>query len=196
MRKLPGKNPLWKWIAGYGLIILFGKFFLFPSAWSGVNRFLVLSELAKDSSFQSEVKKITGEDTSEKDKDFWKRLSDEKKEAVKVVVRERFEKVDWLPVHLLVNLITFSILGLLSGIFLRGIILSGIIPLFLSLSTLPVLGSVDFMVGSKYITIAVGLSTQLIAVYLFSYLGFRTKERIIQKKSLKEGTTSPNDSQV
>jgi len=119
------KNSLWKWVLVYFLIILFGTF-LFSGTWGGVNGLLVASRIAADPSFYSEVTKSIGEPLPEKDSDYLKRLPPEKRDRIFALVRERFKDVNWLPIHLIVNFITFAILGFLAGIILKDFILSGI----------------------------------------------------------------------
>lgn len=175
------KNPLWRWLVVYGLIILFGGL-LFSAAWGGVNGLLIAAKLATDPSFDSEMMKLIGEPPSGNDKDFLEKLPAEKRIAIEALVKERFKKINWLPIHLLVNFTTFSILGFLAGLFLKDYLLSGIIPLSLLFLTLPILEANEFMVKSKALTVIIGLSTQVLTVYLFSFLGYGVREKMIRKK--------------
>jgi hypothetical protein len=183
MKRLLKKNPLWKWLVVYVLLILFGGL-LFSATWGGVNGLLVAAKLATDPSFQTEMMKIIGEESTGNDKDFLNEVSVEKRIAIEKLVRERFEKINWLPIHLIVNFITFSILGFLIGIILRDFIFSGILPLALLFLTLSILKANEFMVQNKILTIVIGLSVQLLVVYLFSFLGFRLRERMIRRKAI------------
>jgi hypothetical protein len=143
MNELLKKNPLWKWLVVYGLLILFGGL-LFSATWGGVNGLLVAAKLATDPSFQSEIMKIIGEEPTGNDKDLWEKLPAEKRIAIETLVKERFKKINWLPIHLIVNFITFSILGFLTGIILRDFIFSGILPLALLFLTLSILKANEF----------------------------------------------------
>ncbi len=185
------KNPWWKWILSYVLIIILGSL-LFSATWGGVNGLLTAARLVTDSSAMSEMMEIIGkediEKLSEKDSlikkgDVIEKLSPEKRAAIENFIKDRFRKSNWLPIHITVNFITFSILGFLAGFILRDFLLSGIIPLSLLLITLSILNADEFMVKTRILTIITGLTTQLITVYLFSLFGCRLRARIARRKA-------------
>ncbi len=185
------KNPWWKWILTYGLIIILGSL-LFSATWGGVNGLLTVARVATDPSVMSEMMDIIGkeeiEKLSEKDslmkgRDFIEKLSPEKRTAIENIFKGRFRKANWLPIHITVNFITFSILGFLAGLILRDFLLSGIIPLSLLLITLSILNTDEFMVGTRVFTIITGLTTQILTVYLFSIFGCRLRAKVARRKT-------------
>jgi tetratricopeptide (TPR) repeat protein len=180
------KDPWWKWILTYVLTIIFGSF-LFSATWGGVNGLLTAARLVTDPSVMSEMMKIIGKEDieilSDAKRDATGKFSPEKMAAIENLFKKHFKKINWLPVHITVNFITFSILGFLVGIILRDFLLSGIIPLSLLLITLPVLNADAFMVETRTLTIIIGLTTQIITVYLFALFGCQLRAKISGRKA-------------
>jgi len=190
MNNIFKQNSLKKWLIVY-LSLILGGYFLFSAVWGGVNGLMVAGRIAIEPGFDKEIMKIMG--TQPQEKDFWEKLPQQTKNEIKALLKQRFRQINWLPVHLIVNVLTFSVLGFIAGYLLKNFAFSGIIPLTLSFEALPVLNCPDFMVTSRATTHIIGISAQIASVYLFSYLGYRLKERKIAKKAT-ENTTSPNNS--
>jgi hypothetical protein len=174
MNSLLKKNTPMKWILIYSLLIVFG-YLLFSVTWGGVFGIFVAGRLAADPIVDNEIKGIISGQSYEKD--LWKNLSPEKRDELISIFKKHFKRVNWLPVHLTSAVIPFSILGFIAGFVLRDFLLSGIIPLSLLFITLPVLSCSDFVIYNKSITVVTGVSAQIVTVYLFSYLGYRLKEK-------------------
>lgn len=174
MNNLFKQNSPKKWLTVYLLLILVGCF-LFSAVWGGVNGVMVAGRIATEPGFGKEIMKIIG--TQPQDKNFWSKLPPEKKDKIKTLLKQKFKQINWLPVHLIANGLTFSILGFIAGYILRSFAFSGIIPLALLFLTLRVLNCPDFMVNNRAITTGIGISVQIVSVYLFSYLGYRLKKR-------------------
>lgn len=152
-------QPVWKRIAVYLGVIAVG-YFLFPAVWGGVGGLLVGSRLASDSAVQAELEGMLrgGEETAREN------LSPEKRETLETLIKQRFKNVSWWRIHLLANAITFATLGALAGLF--GLVrYSVVIPLALLPLTARVLAADEFAAGSRALTILLGLSAQLVAVY-------------------------------
>lgn len=164
-----------KRIIGYGLIILVG-YFLFSAAWGAAGGVLVVGKMVRDPIFMNKIKKEIGDKPPKDGAGYWANLPEEKKAALLRIVEEQMKKVNWLPVHLIANFVTFTLLGLAVGIFLKEYRYSGIIPLALLPATLLTLGSSRFANDSRFLTITFGIAVQFSSVYAFSYLGFRARK--------------------
>ena len=158
---------------------------LFPATWGAVGGALVVRKIVADPSFQAEVMKRLPEAKT----DVKKMPPNEKKRLTEGIVKERFKEANWLPVHLIVNFVTFSMLGFLAGILLKEFSFSGIIPLVMLFFTLPTLASTEFMVKSKTVTISIGLLTQTLSVYLFAFVGTWIRNLVSRKKEQKVSVT-------
>ena len=191
MKSKPIENllPL-KLILTYVSIIGLG-YILFPAVWGLVNGVAVAPRIISEPDFQNELKKIlTNEEVKNLDLARMHALPPSKKSAIETLVRIRLNNINWLPVHFVVNGITFAVLGLILGFF-RIQKYAIFIPLFLLPSTLTVLGAQQFLFHSTWLTIIVGLATQVVAVYGCSVAGglLRTKLFVktdgkLQKKSI------------
>lgn len=169
-------KPLWKWLLIYVCTVGLG-YILFPMVWVGVSVFTVVPNIQKDPIFNQEIRRIlTTEELQQFNIMQLDKLPEEKRIAIKTLLGKSYRKINWLLTHLFANTITFALLGSLLGLFLLGRY-AAMVPVGLWYITKNSLISEEFVVHAKWMTVFLGLTTQLVAVYLFSFLVLRVRKR-------------------
>jgi len=172
--------PIWKWVTIYLVIIVIGAF-LYSAVWGAVNGLMLGAKLATDPALQEELEKSLGKETLRNiDLHSLQNLPPDKRSELEAIIKKRFKEVNWLPIHLAVNTITFGILGLVAGLLLW-VRYSVLIPIGMSFITLPILGAEDFRVYSQWLTEIMGFITQLGVVYLSSFTGYWIRKKTLMK---------------
>lgn len=172
--------PIGKWVTIYIMIIVIGAF-LYSAVWGAVNGLMLGAKLATDPALQEELEKALGKETLRNiDLHSLQNLPPDKRRELDAIIKKRFKAINWLPIHLWVNSITFAILGLVAGFFML-VRYSVLIPIGMSIITLRILGAEDFKVYSQWLTEIMGFVTQLGAVYLFSFTGDWIRRKRLKK---------------
>jgi hypothetical protein len=164
-----------------GLIYLFTVvvgYILFPLTWGLTNGLFVAPGIASDPKFQAALGQVLTKDELDSLDTTnilellsrTENLSDSKRLSIKALTQEYLRRVNWLPVHLLSNFIVFGILGLILGLF-RVQRYAFVLPLFLLPATLTVLSAEQFAVQTPWVTVTIGLITQILAVTGLSRVG-------------------------
>ncbi|HAX61831.1 MAG TPA: hypothetical protein DCX95_04640 [Elusimicrobia bacterium] len=163
----------------YISVTIFG-YFLFSATWGGISGIIFASKFHRNSEYQKEIhkaiKSVEYEDLMD-EKKMWDKVPQEIQEKISKLTKENLKAVNWFPIHLLTNFGTFAILGFIVGLILKDYRFSGIIPLLLLFLTLKILTYEDFVFISKFVTVLCGITSQFIAVYLFSFLAYIIKSK-------------------
>ncbi|GFE56721.1 hypothetical protein [Geobacter sp. AOG1] len=164
-----------KRIIVYILLIILGYIF-FPVVSGGISGAYFVAKVNSDITLQAKINKIY--------KDYPNSLSNniDRKRIVYMAYSERMTNTDRLIIISLINIVTFSVIGLVYGFALRSYLLSGVIPCFMLMLTLQSFSSDYLIINNKVATVIFGLLIQIITIYLFSYLGCAIKNRM-QKRS-------------
>lgn len=177
--------PIWKWATVYIVIIVLGTF-LFSAVWGGVSGLVLGAKFAADPALQEELQKSLGKEAFRHfDLQAFKNLPPDKRNELEAILKKRYKEVDWFPIHLAVNAITFGILGLVAGLF-RMVRYSVFIPIGLSFITLRILGAEDFKVYSQWMTEIMGFMTQVGAVYLSAFTGYWIRNKRIKSHNSRK----------
>jgi hypothetical protein len=147
-------------------------FVLLPVIW-GVSNGLILGRIvAANPTFQKEIRSVLSDEEAQKlDLARLRELPMEKRYAVEAVVNKYLDRVAWLPIHLVTNLLTFAILGLILGICKLKKYWFGI-PICLVPGTLTILNG-RFIVRSWAITLSMVVIIQILSIFLFAKIGER-----------------------
>lgn len=176
---LEGK-PVWKWLLIYVCTIGLG-YILFPIIWVEVTIFVVVPKIQEDPILNQEIRKIlTTEEIMQFDIMRLDKLPEEKRIALKTLVKESYRRSAWSLTHLLAHTITFALLGSLLGLFLLGRY-AAMVPVGLWYITKNSLISEEFVVHTKWLTVFLGLTIQLVSVYLFSFTVLQLRKKLSQK---------------
>jgi hypothetical protein len=159
-------------------------YILFPLAWGLTNGLFVAPGIASDPKFQTALSQLlTKEELDSLDTtnvlellSRTEKLSTSKRLSIKALTEEHLRRVNWLPIHLLSNSILFGILGFVLGLF-RVQRYAVIVPLVLLPATLTVLTAEQFAVQTPWLTVAIGLTTQILAAIGFSRVGAMLRRR-------------------
>jgi len=172
--------PIWKWVTIYTMIIVIGAF-VFPAVWGGVNGLMLGAKLATDPTLQEELEKALGKETLRNiDLHSLQNLPPDKRSELEAILKKRFKEINWLPIHLVVNTITFAILGLVAGLFML-VRYSVLIPVGMLIITARILGADEFKVHSQLLTLFIGFMTQAGVIYLSSFTGSWIRKKTSKK---------------
>lgn len=158
----------------YIFVIILGHV-LVPIVWGLTNGIILGMKIAPDPAFKEEISAIlTQEELKRLENSYFPKFPQEKRAVAEFIVEKYLRGVSWLPIHIVSNLITFAILGLILGLS-RVQTYWFIIPLPLLPATLTILNE-PFIVTNWRVTLAVVLVVQVSSVYLAAKLGTWTSD--------------------
>lgn len=163
------RRSSWKTSALFFLLIIALGYVLIPIIWWLINGVILPTKLASDPAFHKEISAILSSTELKAWEDSTlKTLPQEKQVAVELIIEKYLQRTEWLPLQVLSNFATFSILGLLLG--LIGVQRYWfIVPLCLLPSTLFINAPhIDKSLGVK---LGVLLVVQMGSVYLLAAIG-------------------------